>query len=506
MNKSLYLINPKADAPSYYGAESVAAHGLQPAVNIADLTLPTVAALAPASFKVQLCDESVTAVDLASQADFIGITGKSTQVTGMLRLARHFRQQGKTVIFGGPFATLSPEAVRADCDILVRGEIELIASDLFADLQRGRWQAEYVGGQPDLSHSPIPRWDLYPNDRALLATIQTSRGCPFECEFCDVIQYVGRRQRHKPIDQVLTELEVLADLGYRSVFLADDNLTVHRRRAKELLTALAEWNARRSDGPFHFVSQVSIDTGREDDILSLAAAAGLREVFIGIETPNEESLREVHKRQNVGVNLQAQIQRFLHHGISVTGGMMVGFDADGPDIFERQRDFAMSTPIPIFTTSVLVAPNATPLYSRLEQAGRLTSGAQGADMNVWQTNIIPARMTQAELLEGTRWLVNEIYRPEAFGKRVLTMIESLGQPDSLPSAPRQRTLRPVEADSLTLLLRLQQLGRAEAAMVSTVTRMAAKKPLASAAVMNALFRYAQIRYMLQQANLLDRPV
>ena len=173
MSKSLYLINPKADMPSYFGAEVVAAYGLQPAVNVADLTLPTVAALAPDSFRVQLCDESVAAVDLESQADFVGITGKSTQVKGMLRLAQHFRQQGKIVIIGGPFATLTPETVRPCCDILVRGEIELIAPQLFADLHRGRWQAEYVGGQPDLCHSPIPRWDLYPNDRALLATIHS---------------------------------------------------------------------------------------------------------------------------------------------------------------------------------------------------------------------------------------------------------------------------------------------------------------------------------------------
>jgi radical SAM superfamily enzyme YgiQ (UPF0313 family) len=262
---------------------------------------------------------------------------------------------------GGPYASLSPEVFRGHCDILVTGELEAIAEDLFADLERGVWQPDYTAGKADLATSPIPRWDLYPTDRALMGCVQTSRGCPVECEFCDVIQYLGRKQRVKPIPQVLAELEVLYQHGFRAVFLADDNFTVYRRRAKETLCALRDWNRARSAGAIHFSTQVSIDAARAPEILRLLSEAGVTWVFVGIETPNQESLRESKKRQNVGVDLLAQVQAFLDHGISVTAGMIVGFDQDGPDIYERQFDFAMASPIPIFSVGALVAPAATPL-------------------------------------------------------------------------------------------------------------------------------------------------
>jgi len=162
-------------------------------------------------------------------------------------------------------------------------------------------------------------WDIYPNDRALSGTLQTSRGCPFECEFCDVIQYLGRRQRHKSVAQVLRELDALYRIGYRFVFLADDNFTAYRTRAKELLVALRDWNAQQERGEVGFTTQVSIDAAKDEELLKLCAEAGLTHVFIGIETPNEDSLRETKKHQNLRINLADQVQRFLDHGIAVTG-------------------------------------------------------------------------------------------------------------------------------------------------------------------------------------------
>jgi radical SAM superfamily enzyme YgiQ (UPF0313 family) len=207
--KSLYLINPLADFPSYFSAEVFGAWGFAPATSMADLAIATVAALAPSDFVVRLCDENISPIDFGVDADFIGITGKVSQWGRMRSIAAEFRRRGKTVIIGGPYASLSPDAVRPHCDVLVRGEIEDIAAQFFADLRSGSWRTEYVGTKVDLRNSPIPRWDLYPNDRAVMGTIQTSRGCPFECEFCDVIEYVGRKQRHKPVDLVLRELDAL---------------------------------------------------------------------------------------------------------------------------------------------------------------------------------------------------------------------------------------------------------------------------------------------------------
>ncbi len=499
MSKSIYLINPSPDTPAYYSTDVLTHFGFDPITFIADLAITTVAALVPADFDVEICDQVISTVKFDHPADYVGITGKVSQLGNMIKLAQEFRQRGKTIIIGGPFASLNPEAVRPYCDILVSGELETIAPQLFADLRQGRWQAEYNGDRPDLSLSPIPRWDLYPNHKALQGCIQTSRGCPFECEFCDVIQYVGRKQRHKSVVQVLAELEFSYKFGYRYIFLADDNFTVYRQRSKELLTALRDWNNRQTKGQVIFNTQLSIDTAREDEILQLCFEAGLVEVFIGIETPNAASLREAKKSQNLGINLADQVQRFLDYGIGVVGGMLVGFDADGPDIFERQYEFAMSTPIPTFTLGALVAPSTTPLYARLKQANRLESNTEaGANTTPWETNITPKQMTHAELMAGLRWLGNKLYHPAAFGERLLRFIDSLHTPGRVGKVNTMPQNRDVVLRCTQLIRRIPQLGPEESQMFSRVMKKVRQKPATQKQVMSALFRYMQIRYMYEQ--------
>lgn len=498
MGKSLYLINAKAETPSYFGAEVFERSGLEPAHGIADLAAITVAALAPADWDVSVCDEYVTPVDFSSDADFIGITGKVNQADRMIEVAEEFRRRGKIVIMGGPFASLSPHALRGHCDILVIGELEGIAEQFFSDLENSEWKAEYTADRPDLALSPVPRWDLYPNDRTLMGCVQTSRGCPFECEFCDVIQYLGREQRHKAIDQIITELDVLYELGYRQVFLADDNFTVYRRRAKAVLRALRDWNESRPDGPVAFATQVSIDAARDPEIMQLCAEAGLVWVFIGIETPNEASLKETKKRQNVGINLIEQIQIFFDHGIMVTGGMIVGFDHDDLDIFQVQYDFAMKTPIPMFSLGALVAPAATPLFARMKAAGRLIEGGEeGTNLN---TNIIPALMTREELLEGLRWLCNNLYSPESFGRRVVQMIERLG-PQRGPFREREgRTtsaMRPVESETMIFLHKLIRQGPDETEMWRAIGKAMMAKPETGRLVMMSMYSYSQVRCLYE---------
>jgi radical SAM superfamily enzyme YgiQ (UPF0313 family) len=290
--RTLYLINPAPDVATYFSAEVYAGRGLRAATLMADLALPTLAALADPHLRVVLCDETIEPVDFEIDTDYVGLTGKVSQRGRMCTIATAFRRRGVTVVIGGPYASLDPDWVRPHCDVLVRGEIEDIAPELFGDLAAGRWRAEYLGGRGDLAQTPVPRWDLYRNERASMGTVQTSRGCPFECEFCDVIQYLGRRQRHKPVAAVLAELDVLYGHGYRRVFIADDNFTATRARARELLEALRHWNGERTAGRVNFYTQVSIDVARDDDLLSLCAAAGLTHVFVGIETPKRgESAR-----------------------------------------------------------------------------------------------------------------------------------------------------------------------------------------------------------------------
>lgn len=502
MPKSLYLINPRANIPGYYGADAYQQAGLSPAVGIADLAVATVAAMAPRNWDVSVCDEHISPVDFNTPADFIGITGKITQARRMLELAAEFRRRDKCVLIGGPYASLSPDAFRGQCDVLVIGELESIASEFFADLDGGRWKNEYLAPKPDLLGSPTPRWELYPTHRALVGCVQTSRGCPFECEFCDVIQYLGRKQRHKPVAQVLEELEVLYHQGFRGVFLADDNFTVFRNRAKELLVALRDWNRTRSGHTVSFTTQVSIDSSRDPELLQLCAEAGMTSVFVGIETPNEESLRETRKRQNVGIDLARQIELFLAHGISVTAGMIVGFDHDGPDIFERQLRFAMSCPVPIFTLSALVAPVATPLFARLKGENRLTDGFDVAG-SPWSTNIVPARMTRRELLDGVRWLWEELYRPENFTQRVLRMIDCLN-PVTGPLAADLGAIgepRPVESEALLVIQRIRRYGPRERKMIPEILHAMQNRPHSRRQVTDALFRYAQARCVYEAGGM-----
>jgi len=499
MGKSLYLINPAADFPSYFSSEVFASRGLKPAVSFADLAIATVAAFAPDDFSVTLCDEHLSAVDFDIDADFVGITGKISQWGRMRSIAEEFRRRGRTVLIGGPYASLSPEVCRPHCDILVRGEIEEIAAGLFADLRSGHWKDEYVGTRPDLHTSPLPRWDLYPNDRCQRGTVQTSRGCPFECEFCDVIEYLGRKQRHKPIDMVLAELDQLYGLGYRSVFLADDNFTVYRARTKELLAAIRDWNDRQPDGKVQFTTQVSVDCAGDEELLRLCADAGLNHVFIGIETPNEESLREAKKRQNLKKNLLDEIQRVIDFGISVTCGMIVGFDGDDIGMFSRQYDFAMATSVPIFSLGALVAPAATPLHARLAKEGRLVEEGSEHPASWGSTNIVPKKMSRDQLIEGIRWLCNSIYRPEAFEERVTKLIETLGRSHAGPAhEQRGPAARPLSVDTAAVIHQLRRLGPAEQKMFTNIMNKLQPKPIAYGPVMGSLFTYSQIRFMYAQ--------
>jgi len=502
VGKSLYLVNPAADMPSYFGAEVFGGRGFAPATSMADLSVATVAAFAPQDFNVSLCDEHLTGVDFGNDADFVGITGKVSQWGRMKAIAAEFRRRGKIVIIGGPYASLAPETVRPHCDILVRGEMEEIAPKVFADLGQGRWAEDYGGTRPDLRTSPVPRFDLYPNHRALMGTIQTSRGCPFECEFCDVIEYLGRKQRHKPVAQVIAELEQLYRLGYRTAFIADDNFTVYRARAKELLAGIRDWNARQTAGRFSFTTQVSIDAAGDEELLRLCAEAGLTNVFIGIETPNEESLREAKKRQNLKKNLLEEIQRFVDFGISVVCGMIVGFDGDDPGIFARQHEFAMATAVPIFSLGTLVAPVATPLHARLARDGRLIEEGSEVAAAPWNTNIVPKLMTRDELFEGVRWLCNAIYRPDAFEARVARMIATFGRRGERGAAfePAPVEPRAISVDSANLIHKMSRLGAAEARMFANIMKMLRDNGAASRHVMGALVQYYQVRYMYERGS------
>jgi hypothetical protein len=298
---------------------------------------------------------------------------------------------------------------------------------------------------------------------------------------------------------VLRELDVLYEIGYRHVFLADDNFTASRQPAKELLAALGAWNQRQTRGPVRFSTQLSVDAANDDELLRLCGKAPLTSVFIGLETPNEESLLETRKFQNLRRDVIERIGRFLEHGIMVMSGLIVGFDSDGADIFERQRRFVASAPIPIFSLGALVAPAGTPLFERLKFAGRLIPNGAETPATPWETNIVPRQMTGDELMTGLRRLCNEIYHPDAFADRVVHMLERLGRYQGPPLQDQRASLPQVREqlahDTADLIRKLYNLGPAEKAMVTRIARCALAKRESHAVELagSCLQMYAQIR-------------
>jgi radical SAM superfamily enzyme YgiQ (UPF0313 family) len=426
----LLLVNPKVP-PSVWSLSDVepitGTHGMMP-----PLALTTVAALTPtdADVEIALVDEAEGLVDLDTECDVVGITGYVTQRDRIIELAEAFRARGRLVLLGGPHVSLAPDTYRPYGDVLFVGEAELTWPQFVADHAAGSWQDTYVGDRIDITRSPVPRHDLVDFGRFHMGSVQTSRGCPFECEFCDVIIYLDRRQRHKTPAQVVTELEVLYQQGYRDVFLCDDNLTAHRGRSARILDAVIEWNDAKPE-PVRFVTQVSIDVARDQDtpLLERAARAGLRLAFVGLETSDPEALHEAKKHQNVRVDLVGDIHKVQRQGIQVQSGLVCGFDADDLSSFRHQYEFMQAAGTPNVAVTMLSAPEGTPLETRLEAAGRILPTVAG-DGHVALaaglfTNVVPLQMTQDQLRTGVVWLLNQLYRPEAFLERVAVLADCL---------------------------------------------------------------------------------
>ncbi len=421
--KRILLVNPLPSL-SLYSWPDVADITGHPGY-IMNIALPTLAALAPPEVEVTVVDEAVEGIDFDGPWDLVGITGYLTQMRRMREIADEFRRRGRLVAIGGPYASLSPHVVRPHADILVRGEAEYIWPQLLDDLLRGEWQPEYMSQQMvDLADSPVPAIGTLRPAAYELGVVQTSRGCPFECEFCDVIVYLGRRQRHKTAQRVVEELEQLYQAGYRSVFLSDDNFTANRRRAAEIMSAVGDWN-RSKPRPVALYTQLSIDVTRDRDLplLDLCADAGLMQAFVGIETPNADALREVHKRQNLRADLVEDVHRIQRRGIMVQAGMITGFDSDTLDSFVASYEYLQAAGIPMVLLAMLNALDGTPLRRRLSEEGRLKQLLL-SDAAL-DTNLIPLQMTSQQLLKGTVWLLNRLYRPRAFLERLSVFADQL---------------------------------------------------------------------------------
>ncbi len=396
---------------------------------IMNASLPTIAALTPKEIKVKVVDETVEAIDFDEPVDLVGIGGFHSSVRRAGEIAREFSRRGVLVAAGGPSVSLSPERWRSFTDVLIMGEAERIWPQFTADYLAGRHLPEYrETGVVDLSLAPLPDFSVISPEarkRYWAGIVQTSRGCPFDCEFCDTIAYVGRRPRHKPVENIILELEQLQRLGFRSVFLADDNFGAHCAKAKQILQALSQWNHRQRRS-VHFATQISIDAANDEELLALLADAGLTLAFVGIETPNLDALSQAAKVQNVRNDIAENVKAFHKHGIMVWGGLMVGFDSDEASIFRRQYDFFQTAGVSQVSFNLLHAPDGTPLKERmirehryLDQVNRDSS--EGLNFGV--PEVIPSQMTYDQLFDGSVWLMWQLTEANNTIERVKTFLQ-----------------------------------------------------------------------------------
>ncbi len=418
----IYLVTPK-NPPSFWTYDQILPTIGKECI-FPNLSMPTVAGLTPREHEVVLCDENVEPIDFDVDADIVGVTGYIVHRSRMLEIIEEFHRRGRFVVVGGPYASLCPEELRGRCEVLFVDEAEETWAEFLRDFAAGVWQREYRPlEKPDLSTAPMPRFDLVKIDRYRSMTIQFARGCPFNCEFCDIIVVYGRRPRAKTVGQVMAEIEECHRLGVRNVFIVDDNFIGNRKLAKDLLRAMVPWG-RRHGHPIAFNTEVSLNVAQDDELLGLLRDANFNTIFIGIESPRKASLKETRKTQNIRGELVDSVRKIQSYGIDVQAGMIVGFDNDDGAIFEEQLRFIQEARIPVSMTGMLQAMPKTPLHARVATEGRLVAESVG-DQFVF-SNIIPKQMSRVDLYRGYRWLTQQLYDFRNFRRRTLAYLLNRG--------------------------------------------------------------------------------
>jgi len=386
------------------------------------LGLLTVAAMLPRHWNLRLVDLDVRRLTDADidWADYVFISAMLIHERSVRQIAARCAARGRPVVGGGPLFTTS-ERRFPEMSCLVLGEAEEVMPALVADLEAGRLQPAYrAQTKPDIRKTPVPRWDLISPRDYMTMSVQFSRGCPFNCEFCDIVAMYGRVPRTKTPAQLIAELEALLARGWQgSVFIVDDNFIGHRLKAKELLRALIQWRARQKVR-VPFITEVSLNLVDDPELLELMAAAGFKRVFIGLETPEESSLTECAKVQNTRRDMLQAVRTIQRAGLEVLGGFIIGFDHDSPGIFERQRRFIQEAGVAAAMVGLLNALPQTPLFARLLREGRILAESTGNNLDA-VLNFVP-RMDRQTLLEGYRALVKHLYSPREYYRRAMTFL------------------------------------------------------------------------------------
>jgi radical SAM superfamily enzyme YgiQ (UPF0313 family) len=393
------------------------------------LGLISVAALLPRAWEQRLIDMNVAALrnDDLRWADVVLSSGMLVQEQSMHKVLARSRELGRRTVIGGPACTTSPERFD-DADCLFLGEAEGRVDALVAAIEGKSSEGRVLhppAARPSLHEVPVPRFDLLDLQQYRSMCIQTSRGCPFLCEFCDIIEIFGRVPRGKQPEQVVAELDALRQLGYRGeVFIVDDNFIGSKKAVRPILSEIASWQ-RGAGWPFTFYTEASLNLAEDDELIEAMHAASFTSVFIGIETPDDAALNKTRKRQNVGVDIRGALDKLTRAGLEVMAGFIVGFDGDRVESFEAHRELLRGAPLPLAMTGLLTALPGTALWRRLEREGRLRAHSDGDAFA--RPNFAPT-MAERDLVAGYAKLLADLYAPKSYFGRSAALVDAIGAP------------------------------------------------------------------------------
>ena len=389
------------------------------------LGLLTVAAMLPPAWNLKLVDLNVSNVcdDDLRRVDYVFLSGMIVHRQSAHEIAARCAALGKTVIAGGPLFTTGHHEF-PEIPHFVLGEAEDVIGHLVADMEGGALQPVYRAVEwPDVRKTPVPRWDLIRISDYVTMPVQFSRGCPFNCEFCDIVIMNGRVPRTKDPAQVVRELEALRLAGWKDmVFIVDDNFIGNRRRTRELLGALIEWR-RRVAPTMGFFTEASVNLADNKQLCDLMVEAGFKKVFVGIETPSASGLEECGKTQNSKRDLADAVQTLQRSGLEVMGGFIIGFDSDPPDIFARQFEFIQRTGVVTAMVGLLTALPQTVLYQRLAREGRLLAKTCGNNTDA-AVNFV-TRLDREFIISGYKELMRKLYAPRHYNRRIRAFLRAL---------------------------------------------------------------------------------
>ena len=387
--------------------------------------LLTVASMLPGSWELKLCDENVSPIsdDQILWADYVFVSAMTVQKQSSIKLIERCHKLGRKVVAGGPLFTALYEEFQ-EVDHLVLDEAELTLQPFINDVINGTAKPLYRADEfADMAQTPVPRWDLVDFKNYATLCVQYSRGCPFDCEFCDITVLYGRKCRTRPVENLIAEFDALYERGWRGgVFIVDDNFIGNKKLLKrDILPEIIKW-MKAKKYPFSFLTQCSINLADDDELMKMMAAAGFDMVFIGIETPDDESLAECGKHHNRGANMMEQVNRLHRNGLQVQAGFIVGFDSDKTDIFQRISNFINESGIVASMVGLLNAPPGTRLYKRLASENRILKGISGDNTDM-SMNFLP-KMDAGVLLDGYKKIIRDIYNPEDYYKRIRQFLKS----------------------------------------------------------------------------------